>query len=96
MGFGIFKKIKQGITKIADFGKKTLKKIADNAPKIIDTAQKVIDLGRVDGMLDKLNIDKNKLTVGLNKADNAVNSLREYKPGGVNFAGRSWIPQIKR
>lgn len=84
MGFGIFKKLKQGLAKIADFGKKALKTVIDKAPQIINTGQKILSSGVADGVLGKLNIDKNKLVGGLNTASNAV-----------NFAGKSWAPKLK-
>ena len=36
MGWGIWKKIKQGISKIGAFGKKIINKVVENAPKIIN------------------------------------------------------------
>ena len=60
--FGIFKKIKQGLTKISDFGKKTLKSVMDNAPKIIDKT------------LERLNIDKNKLMQNMNNVNDKIQS----------------------
>lgn len=83
MGWGIFNKLKQGIAKIADFGKKALKTVIDKAPAIINAGQKVLNSGVADGVLGKLNIDKNKLMGGLNTANNAV-----------NFAGKSWAPKL--
>ena len=87
MGFGIFKKIKQGLTKISDFGKKALKSVMDNAPKVINTADKIVKSGIADKALERLNIDKNKLLQNMNNVNDKIQS-------GVNFAGRSWKPKF--
>ena len=99
MGFGIFKKIKQGLTKISDFGKKALKSVMDNAPKVINTADKIVKSGIADKALERLNIDKNKLLQNMNnvneklrfpeRSDEKVQSIKS-----VNFAGRSWKPKF--
>ena len=100
MGFGIFKKIKQGLTKISDFGKKALKSVMDNAPKVINTADsflsktsafgdKIVKSGIADKALERLNIDKNKLLQNMNNVNEKVQSIKS-----VNFAGRSWKPKF--
>ena len=97
MGFGIFKKIKQGLTKISDFGKKALKSVMDNAPKVIDATDsflsktstfgdKIVKSGIADKALERLNIDKNKLLQNMNNVNEKVQS--------INFAGRSWRPKF--
>ena len=97
MGFGIFKKIKQGLTKISDFGKKALKSVMDNAPKVIDATDsflsktssfgdKIVKSGIADKALERLNIDKNKLLQNMNNVNDKVQS--------INFAGRSWRPKF--
>ena len=86
MGFGIFKKIKQGLTKISDFGKKALKSVMDNAPKVIDATDKIVKSGIADKALERLNIDKNKLLQNMNNVNEKVQS--------INFAGRSWKPKF--
>ena len=89
MGFGIFKKIKQGLTKISDFGKKALKSVMDNAPKVIDATDKIVKSGIADKALERLNIDKNKLLQNMNNVNEKVQSIKS-----VNFAGRSWKPKF--
>ena len=84
MGWGIWKKIKQGLSKVAQFGKKALKTVIDKAPDIISKSRKIIDSGVADAALQKLKIDKGKLNQVLDKGE-AV----------VNFAGRRWQPQLK-
>ena len=97
MGFGIFKKIKQGLTKISDFGKKALKSVMDNAPKVIDATDsflsktstfgdKIVKSGIADKALERLKIDKNKLLQNMNNVNEKVQS--------INFAGRSWRPKF--
>ena len=97
MGFGIFKKIKQGLTKISDFGKKALKSVMDNAPKVINATNsflsktstfgdKIVKSGIADKALERLNIDKNKLLQNMNNVNEKVQS--------INFAGRSWRPKF--
>ena len=89
MGFGIFKKIKQGLTKISDFGKKALKSVMDNAPKVIETTDKIVKSGIADKALERLNIDKNRLLQNMNNVNEKVQSIKS-----VNFAGRSWKPKF--
>lgn len=98
MAWGIFKKIKQGIAKIADFGKKALKTVVDKAPQILETGKKIMDVGGKfvnsdvgNSVLGKLNIDKNKLMNGMNTANNFINKA----DNAVSFAGKNWIPQLK-
>lgn len=96
MGWGIFKKIKQGISKIADFGKKALKTIVDKAPQILETGKKIMDVGGKfvnsdigNSVLNKLNVNRDKLMNGINTANNIINKGEN----AVNFAGRTWAPQ---
>ena len=110
MGWGIWKKIKQGISKIGQVGKKNINKVVENAPKIINTASNainsatnILNSGKADGILNKLNINKDKLNNGLNmmgKITNLGNSpFRAASEAGpnpvINFAGKSWAPQFK-
>ena len=107
MGWGIWKKIKQGISKIGAFGKKIINKVVENAPKIINTATNILNSGKADGILNKLNINKDKLNNGLNmmgKITNLGNNVgnspfRTASEAGpnpvINFAGKSWAPQFK-
>ena len=104
MGWGIWKKIKQGISKIGQFGRKIFNKVVENAPKIINTASNVINSasnilnsGKADGILNKLNINKDKLNNGLNmmgKITNLGNNVGNPN-SAINFAGRTWTPQLK-
>ena len=97
MGFGIFKKIKQGLTKISDFGKKALKSVMDNAPKVINTADKIVKSGIADKALERLNIDKNKLLQNMNNVNEKLRfpaRSDDKIQSGVNFAGRSWRPKF--
>ena len=107
MGWGIWKKIKQGISKIGQVGKKIINKVVENAPKIINTATNILNSGKADGILNKLNINKDKLNNGLktmekitNLGNNVGNSpFRAASEAGpnpvINFAGKSWAPQFK-
>ena len=107
MGWGIWKKIKQGISKIGAFGRKIINKVVENAPKIINTATNILNSGKADGILNKLNINKDKLNNGLktmekitNLGNNVGNSpFRAASEAGpnsaINFAGRTWTPQLK-
>ena len=107
MGWGIWKKIKQGISKIGAFGKKIINKVVENAPKIINTASNILNSGKADGILNKLNINKDKLNNGLNMmgkitnlgnnvGNNSFGAASEAGPNPViNFAGKSWAPQFK-
>ena len=107
MGWGIWKKIKQGISKIGQVGKKIINKVVENAPKIINTASNILNSGKADGILNKLNINKDKLNNGLNmmgKITNLGNNVGNSSFGAagetgpnpvINFAGKSWAPQFK-
>ena len=103
MGWGIWKKIKQGISKIGAFGRKIFNKVVEHAPKIINTASNILNSGKADGILNKLNINKDKLNNGLKtmeKITNLGNSpFRTDSEAGpnstINFAGRTWAPQFK-
>ena len=107
MGWGIWKKIKQGISKIGAFGKKIINKVVENAPKIINTATNILNSGKADGILNKLNINKDKLNNGLKTMEKITNlgnnvgnsSFRAAGEAGpnpvINFAGKSWAPQFK-
>ena len=97
MGWGIWKKIKQGISKIGQVGRKIFNKVVEHAPKIINTATNILNSGKADGILNKLNINKDKLNNGLNmmgKITNLGNSSFGPNPV-INFAGKSWAPQFK-
>ena len=103
MGWGIWKKIKQGISKIGAFGKKIINKVVENAPKIINSATNILNSGKADGILNKLNINKDKLNNGLKTMEKITNlgntpfrAAGEAGPNPViNFAGKSWAPQFK-
>ena len=103
MGWGIWKKIKQGISKIGQVGKKIFNKVVENAPKIINTATNILNSGKADGILNKLNINKDKLNNGLKTMEKITNlGNSPFKAAGeagpnpvINFAGKSWAPQFK-
>ena len=103
MGWGIWKKIKQGISKIGQVGKKIINKVVENAPKIINTATNILNSGKADGILNKLNINKDKLNNGLKTMEKITNlGNSSFKAAGeagpnpvINFAGKSWAPQFK-
>ena len=93
MGWGIWKKIKQGISKIGAFGKKIINKVVENAPKIINTATNILNSGNyADGILNKLNINKDKLNNGLKTMEKITNLGNPNS--AINFAGKSWTPQF--
>ena len=108
MGFGIFKKIKQGLTKISDFGKKALKSVMDNAPKVIDATDsflsktstfgdKIVKSGIADSLPSQTShfVDKalERLNIDKNKLLQNMNNVNE-KVQSINFAGRSWRPKF--
>ena len=87
--------------------KKIINKVVENAPKIINTATNILNSGKADGILNKLNINKDKLNNGLNmmgKITNLGNNVGNSSFGAagetgpnpvINFAGKSWAPQFK-
>lgn len=84
MGWGIWKKIKQGISKAINW-------IGDKAKKIKPVIDKGIEIAKdVLPVLDKNGIDTSKIKPIVNKVDKIVNN---NKPA-VNFGGKAWTPSF--
>lgn len=83
MGWGIWKKIKQGVSKVIDFGKKLVKK----GVAIADKVMPVLEKGGVDVSKAKDLIDKARPAV--------KTAVIPHGDLGVKYSGRTWKPQFK-
>lgn len=86
MGWGIWKKLKQGINKLANFGKKSVKKGIDIATKALDVADKVLPV------LDTAGIDTGRLKIAKNIAEKVVDHVSNGQ--GISFNGKQWFPKL--
>lgn len=107
MSWGIWKKLKQGITKVMDFGKRVAKKVGDFIGRASDTAKKV--LPTVTPILDSAGIDTSKVRDIQDKVERVQGALRRVTADhtanratiakipatpAVTFGGKTWSPKI--
>lgn len=69
MSWGIWKKLKQGLTKISDFGKKLIGKLPGIIDKGIDVVKKITPI------LDENGIDTSKIKKGVEVIEKVKNTM---------------------
>lgn len=104
MGFGIWKKIKQGVSKLYTWGKKTVKKAADfikrEGPKFLKTTSDIVHHPEVEKMIEKTigqpGVKKiEKITKFASDVIKPVIQPVITTRDEVNFKDRTWSPVFK-
>ena len=101
MTFGIFKKLKDGFHKVRKF-------INYNIPRVIDFVKKAkpalekIDLNKLQPIIEPSKLDKLKQfrNKAVELSDDVINIDDKLKnddyEGAITYAGRKFIPRLKR
>lgn len=92
MGWGFWKKLKNGFGKVASIGKQLIKKITDDVGVGVGVVSKVIPV--VSPVLNEVGIDTTKVDNVLKKNAKMINDGIRKVTGAVSFNGKSWNPNI--
>lgn len=93
MGFGLFKKLKDGFKKGVSWLNQTLKKVKPLAKQILQEAPKIISNERVRNVFEKANDIYDVSSDGIDAIDEAVNKKNYSK--AVDWTKANITPRLK-
>ena len=94
MGFGLFKKLKDGFKKGISWISKTLKKIKPITKQILNEVPKVIPNEKIKNYFDTANEIYDVASDGINALDETVNK-GNYK-AGIDWTKKNLTPMLKK
>ena len=93
MGFGFFKKLKDGFKKGVSWLNKSLKKVQPIAKQILNEAPKVIKNEKIKNYFDTANEIYDVASDGIDAVDEAVNN--QNYDAGINWVNKELKPRLK-